>query len=316
MASQNSNGVAITGGNISLTNITVNDFLYMSVDAGIDTPFAPSAATKIQGNVTQIAPSNVVAANGTYTTFTAGTGGNVTAAVSASAANATITFSGLTVGRLVHYQFTPTLTSGSVPTLALNSGATLSSLCTLANATICDSYFTPTSANVVIGFSTAGAANFALASTTAYEYSRAAIGRDFSHTTAQALLYDIYFPYDWDAGNVYAKIFNVVDQSSAPAANNTIIYQIAGFCVGTNDSLDYTMGTGVNATFTAGANMTQYQEAITNESGAITLNGAGVGKKCRVQVQRLTSDTYTQPIAETGMRIRFGRVMSGTYGGN
>lgn len=312
----NTAGANITGGNISLTNITVNDFLYMSVDAGIDTPYAPSAATKIQGNVTAITAGNVTAANGTYTTFTPVAGGNITAAASAAGANATLTFSNMTVGRVVHHQFTPTLTSGSVPTLTVTSGATLSSLCTFANATICDSYFIPTSANVVLTITTAGAANFVIASSSTYEYSRAAIGRDFSHTTAQTLLYDIYFPYDWDAGNVYAKLFNVIDQSSAPAANNTVIYQIGGFCVGTNDSLDQTMGTGVNATFTAGANMAQYQEVITNESGAITLNNAGAGKKCRMEVRRLTTDTYTQPIALTGMRIRFRRVMNGTYTGN
>lgn len=315
-AAVTTNNLTATGGNVSLTNITVNDFLYMSVDAGIDTPYAPSATTMIRGNVTAITAGNVTAANGTYTTFTPVAGGNITAAASAAGANATLTFSNMTVGRVVHHQFTPTLTSGSVPTLTVTSGATLSSLCTFANATICDSYFIPTSANVVLTITTADAANFVIGSSSTYEYSRAAIGRDFSHTTAQALLYDIYFPYDWDAGNVYAKLFNVIDQSSAPAANNTVIYQIGGFCVGTNDSLDQTMGTGVNATFTAGANMAQYQEVITNESGAITLNNAGAGKKCRTEVRRLTTDTYTQPIALTGMRIRFSRVMNGTYRGN
>ncbi|MFA5340246.1 MAG: hypothetical protein WC332_00570 [Clostridia bacterium] len=309
----NTGSANITGG-----NITVNDFLYMSVDAGIDTPYQPSAASKIQGNLTAITVDNITAANagGAWTTFTAGTSGNITSAASSDASNATITFSGLTVGKLIHYKFTPTLNSGAVPNITVTSGASSYSLCTLANATACDSYFMPTSSNVTIKVNVSGASNFSIATTTGNEYSRAAIGREYAHTSQQCLLFDTYFPYDWNAGTINAKLFSIVSNATAPANLETVIYSISGFCVGSSDSLNQAMGTSVNAIFTADATYAQYDEVITNESGAVTLTGAGAGKKCRISVCRPTSDTYAQPVALTGMRIRFNRTLSSAYGGN
>jgi hypothetical protein len=296
---------ATTG--ITNTNITVNDFVNMSVDWGMDSAMnSPDAAIKAQGNVGSALASN--GQNVDYVTFTIA-GANISAAVSGAAANATYTIPGLTAGKMYHWQFTPTLTSGNVPVVTSTSGiSVVSTIPTLSNATVTNIYFRASAANAVFGIATAGAANFAINSSTSYEYTRPAIVREFSNSIQQTLVFDWLPPYDWNSGTITITPYMVVTNATAPANTETVIWQFAGYCYGDSDSLSQALGTAVNSTYVAGNALVQYDEAIGTETAAITLPGAGAGKKCRITADRLTSGSYAQKIGLSGTRVKFTRV--------
>lgn len=303
--------VTITGGDISGANITVSDFVNMSVDWGMDSIMsAPDAAIKAQGNVGATLASNATAANVTYGTFTAGEGGNVTTAVWGSGTQtATMTLANLVIGKIYHWFFTPTVT-GQAPTITATSGVGQSTIPTVVSATVENIYFRATATSAVFTFTNTGASTWSAASTGVFEYSRPAIVREFSNSTLQTLVFDWLPPADWDGGTIKITPYMVVTNATAPANTETIIWSFSGYCVGDSDSLSQALGTAVTSTYTAGNALVQYDEVIGAETNAITLAGAGSGTKCRISAERLTSGTYAQKIGAAAFKVKFTRTMT------
>lgn len=302
--------VAITGGTVSGTSITVSDYQYIPVDAGMDSVIAaPDATIRVQGVVG--ASKTITPANVSYGTFTInGDGINIDAAVYGSGTQtATFSISGLTVGQLYLYQFTPTVT-GQVPTFTATSGVGSATIPTVVSATVENIYFRATATTAVFTATNTGASTWSTASTTCKAYARPAYAREYSNSSQQSLVFDWMPPKDWNAGTITFIPYGVVTNATAPANTETIIMSISGFCVPTSGSLSTATGTAVSSTFTADANYVQYDEWIGTETTAITLAGAAAGSKCRIMVDRLTTGTYAQKAGFTGGLIKFTRTIA------
>ena len=328
---QNANAVAITGGNatgltnlgasnatltggaISGMNITVADVVNMSVDWGMDSIMnSPDAAIKIQSIVGSNLSGNATPANVSYTTCTTSGAEFSNVVWGSGTQTATYTIANLTAGKLYRYQFTPAIAS-QVPTLTATSNITVASIPTLANATVANVYFRPSAANAVFTYSNTGASTWSTASTTVYEYSRPAIGREYINggtaSTQQTLVFDWLPPSDWDGNPIKITPYMVVSNATAPANGETIVWSFAGYCVGDSDSLSQALGTAVTSTYTAPNTLVQYDEVIGTQTANITLAGAAAGKKCRITVDR-AQGTYVQKIALVSLLLKFTRVLA------
>jgi hypothetical protein len=298
----------------TFTNLsgTISDYQYIPIDCGIDSVMAaPDAAIKVQGVVgDELAAAGLTLAEGagTWNTLTIASPNLTSAIYGSGTPTITFTMTGLTVGKLYRLRFTPTVTS-QVPTFTATSGVGLAVIPTVVSATVENIYFRATAATAVFTATNTAASTWSTASTTLYEYSRPAIGREFSNSAQQSLLFDWMPPTDWNAGTITYKVFGVISQT-APADTKTAVFSLAGFCVGTSDSLSQAVGTAVTSTFTADATYALYDEWISTESAAVTLAGAAAGKKARLTLDRLTSGDYAQKILVTGITIHFTRTLA------
>jgi hypothetical protein len=121
--------------------------------------------------VTQGSSMTVTPANGNYNTFTISSQ-NLSSVINSGSTTetATLTVSGLTVGTQYLLAFTPTISSGQVPTVTISSGATLSipSIPTVVSATPELIPFFATATSAVFNLTNTAAANWSTASTTVY----------------------------------------------------------------------------------------------------------------------------------------------------
>ncbi|MHB8123116.1 MAG: hypothetical protein ACYDG4_13280 [Desulfuromonadaceae bacterium] len=286
---------------------SVKDYQYLPIDAGMDSVIAaPAAAARISGNAGSQTIASWTGGATSYDTLTT-SGADITAAVyttagTQSAVTASIV---LTTGKLYHILATETHTSGAHMVLSGTGGVPTTTLAAGAN----NIYFRATAAATILTVSNTSAASNAC-TFTMYEYTRPAIAREYLNSTQQSLIYDWMPPKDWNAGTITFTPYGVVTNATAPANTETIIMSISGFCVPTSGSLSTATGTAVTSTFTSTATYVQYDEWIGAETAAITLPGAAAGSKCRLMVDRLTTDTYEQAVGVTGGLIKFTRALA------
>ncbi len=310
----NPSAVAITGGTISGVSVTVPDYQYLPVSDGMSSVLvAPDAAATIQGPV-----GSQLLVNGTNAVWTQGATPFDTLTVNAnhididsivysSTGTQTATSNSITIvtGKLYRLLATETHTSGAHIVISGTGGFPTTTLAAGAN----NIYFRATGNAIVLTITATAASNNAC-TFTLYEYSRPAIARDYSNTTQQSLVFDWMPPLDWNSGPITFTPYGVVTAATPPANNETVIMSVSGFCVPTSGSLSTATGTAVTSTFTADATYARYDEWKGAETSAITLAGALAGSKCRIMVDRLTSDTYEQKIGLTGGNLSFTRVLS------
>jgi hypothetical protein len=303
--------MAITGGSITGTTLTTSDYQYVPVEAGMDSVMnAPDAAIKAQGIIgATIAPA---LGNVTYSTWTSN-GVNMTSAGWGSGTQTgTYTINPVVVGKVYRLQFTPTVT-GQVPTFTATSGITVSVIPTIVSATVENIYFRASATTAVFTVMNTGTSTWSTASTTCYEYTRPAIVREFSPTTQQTLIFDWLPPKDWNAGTITITPYMLVTQATGPAQTETIIFSFSGYAVGDSESLSQATGTAISSTTTEPTPAThiQYDEIIGTETAAITIaNTPAAGKKIRLMVDRLTTDTYEQKVGLAGFLIKFTRTFA------
>ena len=313
------NGTTCTpGSTCTVTDSTkapalVYDTIYLDITTGLDSALgAPLAWTKVQGPVGS-AITTIAAANVSYGTFTVNANGyDITTAVYVSGTQtATFTLSGLTVGKMYRFQFTPTST-GQVPTFTATSGISSANIPTIITATVETIYFRASATTAVFTATNTATATWSTTATTLYEYGRPVVARQFSHAVQQTLIFDWLPPLDWDGGTIYWQWAGVVDNATAPANTETIICQLGGYAVASSDSLSQAMGTSVSSTFTANATYAQYDEIISTLSGAVTIaNTPAAGKKVKLALDCLTTGTYAQAgPSMTGLWLKFGRTLA------
>jgi len=291
---------------------TAYDYQSFTIDAGIDNILgAPAAATRFQGTVGSTLAGNLAlecVGGAAWTTCTVTSPPNVTSAVWASGTpSITFTISGLTIGKLYQFKFTPT-SSGTAPVFTATSGiagnSPIAAIVTTVDETI---YFRASSTSAVFTATSSATNTWSTASTVVYEYTQPAIARTFSHTVQQTLKFDWMPPGDWDGGTVYWNWVGLIDSSSLPSDGQTSICQLSGVAFSSSDSLSQALGTAVSSTFTAASHI-QYDETISALSNAVTIaNTPAAGKKVKFVLDCLTSGTYTQGISMTGWNLKFGR---------
>jgi hypothetical protein len=287
--------------------VTVSDYQYIPVDAGMDSIIAaPDAAIRTQGIVGSTIP--VTPATGSFSTFTA-SGSNVTNAVWGSGTQiATFTTNPITTGKLYRLQFTP-LVTGQVPSFLASNGMDIYSIPTIASGSVETIYFRATATAATLTASNSAASTWSTSGTTLYEYSRPAIVREFSNSTIQVLGFDWKPPTDWDAGTITVIPYGVITET-APSDTNTAIWSISGFCVASSGSLSQALGTAQTSTMTFDATYVLYDEWIGPATAAITLPGAAAGAKCHIMVDRTTAGSYAQKIGLSGIMVKAERAFA------
>jgi hypothetical protein len=295
----------VTNLNVSNANITVSDYVWIPVDAGIDSIIsAPSSAARVQGILGS--PITLTPANVSYSTFTT-SGANVTEAVWGSGTQTATFTATVEVGKEYRLQFTPTVT-GQVPTYTITSGASYYTIPTVESGTVENIYFRASTKSVVFTVTSTDTSTWSTASTTLYKYSQPVTSRAFAATPQSQLAFYYKFPSDWNAGTITATPYFVVTNATAPANTETIKFNFRGLCYATSIS-DLALGTAIGSTTTADATYTQYDTIVGTETAAITLTGAAAGSICVIDVGRNTSDTYDYEIGLTGILLKFTRVI-------
>jgi hypothetical protein len=297
-------------------SLTVYDYSHFPVDAGNDSLIAaPTAATSVQGQIGSqllLNGSNAVWSQGGIPMNTLTVNANhidLTALVNTAGTAETAVSNSITTVSKKMYQLvaTETHTSGAHIIVSGNGAFPTTTLAAGANTI----YFlsTGTATVLTVGYGSNAGSN--ACTFTLYEYTRCAVGRDFSNATQQELAFDWMPPADWDAGTVYFQPTYVVDNATPPTNTQTIITQMSGFAVGTGDSMSQALGTAQTSTFTAGAGLAQYNEIIGAYSSAITIaNTPTAGKKVKFFLQRPTGNGYAQSIALTGFTLKYGRTLA------
>jgi hypothetical protein len=293
---------------------TISDYQYIPIDAGMDSVIsAPDAAARVQGAVgSQLltnGASNVWAAGATaYDTMTVNANKiDLDALVWSTSGTQTAVSNSITIvaGKLYRLVATETHTSGAHIVLTGTGGVPTTTLAAGANTI----YFRSTGTATVLTLTNTSAASNAC-TFTLYEYTRPAVAREFSNSTQQSLVFDWLATLDWNAGTITVAPYMVVTNATAPTTNETVVWSVAGFCVPTSGSLSTALGTAQTSTFTGTNTYAQYDEAYAPATAAITLPGAAAGSKCRIVVDRLTSDTYEQKIGATGFLVKFTRTIA------
>ena len=289
---------------------TFYDYQTFTIDAGIDSVLgAPAAAAKFQGTVGSDLSGSLTPLNVSYSGTCTISAPNVTTCSWATSGTQTLTFTqtGLTVGKLYRFQFTPTST-GQVPTITATSGVAESSIPTVVTAVVEVIYFRASATTAVFTATNTTTATWSTASTTVYECTQPAIARTFSHTAQQTLKFDWMPPGDWDGSTVYWNWTGIVDNATPPSNTQTAICQLSGVAFSSSDSLSQALGTAVTSTFTADATYVQYDEILSTVSSAVTIaNSPVAGKKIKFALDCLTSGTYAQGISMTGWTLKYGR---------
>ena len=301
-------GITITGSTITTSTLAVSDYQYIPIDAGNQYGGLPqpSAAQIYQGTVGSTIPPTP--ANVTYTTFTI-SGANITSAVWGSATQTgTLTIASLTVGKTYRLNFTPTITS-QVPTLTATNGTDLYVIPTLVTTVQEVVYFRATATSAVFTFSNTAASSWSTASTTCYEYAKPEVGREYSNSVLQTLLFKWIPPADWNAGTI-TIVPDLFISETAPSNTNTAIWSYAGYCIATGSTQSQAVGTAQTSTYTAGNGVVIYTKVIPAATAAITLPGAAASTVCYIAQDRAVSGSYAQPMASTGFWIHFGRTLA------
>lgn len=111
-------------------------------------------------------------------------------------------------------------------------------------------------------------------------------------------------PNDY-VGGIKFRAIGFVDNATAPADTETVIMNLAGCSVGDSDDGGCTLGTGVNATFTANATYAQHDRWSTAWSNEITVTDIAAGESVMLKLFRDVDDTYGQGIGVAGIEIKY-----------
>jgi len=106
-------------------------------------------------------------------------------------------------------------------------------------------------------------------------------------------------------GGIKFRVIGFVDNATAPANTETIIFNLAGCSVGASDDGGCTLGTGVNSTFTADATYAQHDRWSSSWSSEITVTNILAGESAMLKLFRDVDDTYGQGIAVAGIEIKY-----------
>ncbi len=111
-------------------------------------------------------------------------------------------------------------------------------------------------------------------------------------------------PNDY-VGGIKFRAIGFVDNDTAPADTETVIMNLAGCSVGDSDDGGCTLGTGVNATFTANATYAQHDRWSTAWSNEITVTDIAAGESVMLKLFRDVDDTYGKGIGVAGIEIKY-----------
>ena len=111
-------------------------------------------------------------------------------------------------------------------------------------------------------------------------------------------------PLDY-VGGIKFRAVGFVDNATAPADTETVIFNLAGCSVGNSDDGGCTLGTGVDSTFTADATYAQHDRWSTAFSNEITVTNITAGESVMLKLFRDVDDTYAQGIGVAGIEIKY-----------
>lgn len=212
---------------------------------------------------------------------------------------------GGTVGKVVHHADSTASNSGGA--LELSDGAQVQTFVTTGtNYTI----ITKTE-YLPIAYAEDGAAGPAAASV--WADTRKAKIRVFAADADDDVEIHWIVPNDY-VGGIKFRAIGFVDNATAPANTETVIFNLAGCSVGDSDDGGCTLGTGVDATFTADANYAQHDRWATAWSNEITVTNIAAGESAMLKLFRDVDDTYGQGIGVAGIEIRYKAKIIGIAG--
>jgi len=106
-------------------------------------------------------------------------------------------------------------------------------------------------------------------------------------------------------GGIKFRVVGFVDNATAPADTETVIFNLAGCSVGNSDDGGCTLGTGVDSTFTADATYAQHDRWSSAWSNEITVTNIVAGESAMLKLFRDVDDTYGQGIGVAGIEIKY-----------
>jgi hypothetical protein len=120
-------------------------------------------------------------------------------------------------------------------------------------------------------------------------------------------------PNDY-VGGIKFRAIGFVDNATAPANTETVILNLAGCSVGDSDDGGCTLGTGVDATFTADATYAQHDRWSTTWSNEVTVTNIAASESVMLKLFRDVDDTYAQGIGVAGIEIKYKAKIIGIAG--
>lgn len=106
-------------------------------------------------------------------------------------------------------------------------------------------------------------------------------------------------------GGIKFRVVGFVNNATAPADTETVIFNLAGCSVGNSDDGGCTLGTGVDSTFTADATYAQHDRWSSAWSNEITVTNIVAGESAMLKLFRDVDDTYGQGIGVAGIEIKY-----------
>jgi hypothetical protein len=120
-------------------------------------------------------------------------------------------------------------------------------------------------------------------------------------------------PNDY-VGGIKFRVIGFVDNATAPANTETVIFNLAGCSVGDSDDGGCTLGTGVDSTFTADATYAQHDRWSSAWSNEITVTNIAASESVMLKLFRDVDDTYAQGIGVAGIEIKYKAKVIGIAG--
>lgn len=141
-----------------------------------------------------------------------------------------------------------------------------------------------------------------------------AVIRQFSGAANQDVFLSFEAPPDLKTGatGLYFRVIGFVSNATAPAENETIIFNLTGASIANSELLSSAFGAAVASTYTAPATLAQYDRVATPWSNLVTITGLAAGETIMLNLLRDTTDTYAQKFGVAKIQVKIMRTPSGT----
>ena len=141
-----------------------------------------------------------------------------------------------------------------------------------------------------------------------------AVIRQFSGAANQDVFLSFEAPPDLKTGatGLYFRVIGFISNATAPAENETIIFNLTGASIANSELLSSALGAAVASTYTAPATLVQYDRVATPWSSLVTVTGLAAGETIMLNLLRDTTDTYAQKFGVAKVQIKILRTPSGS----
>jgi len=139
--------------------------------------------------------------------------------------------------------------------------------------------------------------------------------RKFDPTTQEEVSFLWEVPDDIQADDgIYVTVVGAISEATAPVSGEGVVFQAAGYCVGTGDELGKTWGTAQHSQETdlhgAGVDA-QYKRFRLSTSAKITVTDLAAGELVVLRLYRDVADSnddYAQDVGISGIRVHYNKI--------